>query len=130
ENYLIFVAPALICSAALSTATEECTYPVMVGFKWNPIFFGMNAAPIAGGQIMNGIVYSVVIRLFGQSLIYYAFMALFGAVPGPHGYLVIVVAMLTGMAIGTLLMAYAAHLEEDRGQFNYVMRFGVIPMTL
>ena len=24
---------------------EEFSYPVLMGFKWNPIFFGMNAGP-------------------------------------------------------------------------------------
>ncbi|GAA3738136.1 ABC transporter permease [Leifsonia bigeumensis] len=129
-SYLIFVAPALLCSAALTAATEEFSYPIMLGFKWNPTFFGMNAAPMQGGQIINGVTYSVIIRLVAQSIVYYLFMLLFGAIPGPLGWLVIVVGVMTGMALGTMLMAYATHLEEDKGQFNYIMRFGVIPMTL
>ena len=129
-SYLIFVAPALLCSAALTTATEEFSYPIMLGFKWNPTFFGMNAAPMQGGQIINGVTYAVIVRLFAQSIVYYLFMLLFGAIPGPWGWLMIVVGVLTGMALGAMLMAYATHLEEDKGQFNYIMRFGVIPLTL
>lgn len=129
-SYLVFVAPALLCNAAMTTAMEEFSYPIMLGFKWNPVFFGMNAAPLTGGQIINGITYAVIIRMLGQSIVYYAFMLLFGAVPSPVGWLTIPVAILTGMAVGTLIMSYATHLDEDRGQFNYVMRFGVIPMTL
>jgi lipooligosaccharide transport system permease protein len=129
-SYLVFVAPAMLCSAALTTATEEFSYPIMLGFKWNPTFFGMNSATISGGQIIDGISYSVIIRLVGQSIVYYLFMLLFSAIPGPWGWLVILVGVLTGMALGTVLMAYATHLEEDKGQFNYIMRFGVIPMTL
>ena len=41
----MFVAPALLASAALTVATEEFTYPIMLGFKWNPTFIGMNASP-------------------------------------------------------------------------------------
>lgn len=129
-SYLVFVAPALLCSAALTTATEEFSYPIMLGFKWNPTFFGMNAAPMQGGQIINGVTIAVIFRLVGQSIVYYLFMLLFGAIPGPLGWLVIVVGVLTGMALGTMLMAYATRLEEDKGQFNYIMRFGVIPLTL
>lgn len=129
-SYLIFVAPALLCSAALTTATEEFSYPIMLGFKWNPTFFAMNAAPMQGGQIIDGVAFSVIIRLTSQSIVYYLFMLLFGAVPGPFGWFMIVVGVLTGMALGTMLMAYATRLEEDKGQFNYIMRFGVIPMTL
>ncbi|MBB5633578.1 lipooligosaccharide transport system permease protein [Cryobacterium mesophilum] len=129
-SYLIFVAPALLCSAAMTTATEEFSYPIMLGFKWNPTFFGMNAAPLQGGQIINGVTYAVIVRLVAQSIVYYLFMLLFGAIPGPFGWLVIVVGVLTGMSLGALLMAYATHLKEDKGQFNYIMRFGVIPLTL
>lgn len=129
-SYLIFVAPALLCSAALTTATEEFSYPIMLGFKWNPTFFGMNAAPMQGGQIISGVTYAVIVRLVAQSIVYYLFMLLFGAIPGPFGWVMIIVGVLTGMALGTMLMAYATHLEEDKGQFNYIMRFGVIPMTL
>lgn len=129
-SYLIFVAPALLCSAALTIATEEFSYPIMLGFKWNPTFFAMNAAPMSGGQIINGVTISVIIRLVAQSAVYYAFMLVFGAVPGPFGWLTIGISVLTGMSLGALLMAYATHLKEDKGQFNYIMRFGVIPMTL
>ena len=33
-DYLVFVAPALLVTAAISVASEEMTYPVMAGFKW------------------------------------------------------------------------------------------------
>lgn len=128
--YLVFVAPALLCSAALTVATEEFTYPILLGFKWNPIFFAINSAPISGGQIINGVVYAVTIRLLGQGTIYYLFMMAFGAVPGGWGWVTILVATATGMAIGTLLMAYATSMKDDRGQIAYIMRFGIIPLTL
>lgn len=129
-SYLVFVAPALLCSAALTVATEEFTYPILLGFKWNPIFFAINSAPISGGQIINGIVYAVTIRLVGQSVIYYLFMMAFGAVPGQWGWATILVATATGMSIGTILMAYATSMKDDRGQIAYIMRFGIIPLTL
>lgn len=128
--YLVFVAPALLCSAALTTATEEFTYPILLGFKWNPIFFAINSAPISGGQIINGVFYAVTIRLVGQSTVYYLFMVAFGAVPGVWGWVTILTATVTGMAIGTILMAYTASMKEDRGQLAYIMRFGIIPLTL
>lgn len=129
-SYLTFVAPALLASAAVTVATEEFTYPVMLGFKWNPVFFGMNAAPISPRQIIDGIVLSVTVRMVVTTVIYYLFMVLFGAVPGPLGILTILTATLTGLGAGTLIMAYATSIQEDRGQFAMLMRFLVLPMTL
>ncbi|WP_167136917.1 ABC transporter permease [Diaminobutyricimonas sp. TR449] len=129
-GYLTFVAPALLASAAVTVATEEFTYPIMLGFKWNPVFFGMNAAPISAGQIIDGIVISVTVRMLAQTAIYYVFMLFFGAVPSPWGFLTIFIATLAGLGFGALIMAYTSTLEDDAGQLAMVMRFIVLPMTL
>ncbi|MBB5642226.1 lipooligosaccharide transport system permease protein [Cryobacterium roopkundense] len=129
-SYLVFVAPALLASAAIAVASEEFSYPIMLGFKWNPVFFGMNASSIQPGQIINGIVISVAVRMLVTCVIYYVFMLLFGAVPGPLGFLTVPVALLTGLAFGALFMAYTATLKDDTGQLAMVMRFIILPMTL
>ncbi|HAM26872.1 MAG TPA: ABC transporter [Microbacteriaceae bacterium] len=129
-SYLAFLAPALLASAAITVASEEFTYPIMLGFKWNPVFFGMNAAPIQPGQIINGIVISVAARMLVTCGLYYVFMLLFGAVPSPMGFLAVFAALLTGLGFGALLMGYTATLTEDTGQLAMVMRFVILPMTL
>ena len=45
-SYLVFVAPALLATATITVASEEFTYPVMLGFKWNRRSSGMNASPL------------------------------------------------------------------------------------
>lgn len=129
-SYLAFVAPALLCTAAVTVASEEFTYPVMLGFKWNPTFFGINASPIAPGQIIDGIVISVIARLLGTSVIYFAFTVLFGAIPSPWGWVSILIGTLGGLAFGTPIMAYVATLEQDTGQIAMLMRFVLLPMSL
>lgn len=129
-GYLVFVAPALLCTAAITVATEEFTYPIMLGFKWNPVFFGMNASPLRPGQIIDGIVISVLARMLLTCALYYVFIALFGAVPNPAGWVSVFVAVLTGAAFGAIVMGYTSTLTEDTGQLAMVMRFVVLPMTL
>jgi lipooligosaccharide transport system permease protein len=129
-GYLVYVAPALLCSAGLTTATIEFSYPVLLGYKWNPTFSGMHSGPISPGQIVDGLVISVVIRLLATMVVYFGFMLLFGAVPSPTGWIAILVATLTGMAFGTLLMAYASTIRDDTGQLAMVERLVVVPLTL
>ncbi|WP_158862616.1 ABC transporter permease [Leifsonia sp. AG29] len=129
-SYLTFVAPALLCTAAVTVASEEFTYPILLGFKWNPTFAGISSAPIAPGQIIDGIVISVVARLLGTSLVYYLFMLLFGAVPGPWGWVAVFIASLGGLAFGAPVMACVATIEQDTGQIAMLMRFVMLPMTL
>src|SRR5690606_29562260 len=54
--YLLFVAPALLMTAALNVAAEEFTYPVLAGFKWRRYFYGFSASPLSARQIANGVV--------------------------------------------------------------------------
>lgn len=129
-SYLAFVAPALLASAAVTVAVEEFSYPVMMGFKWNPIFFGMNAAPISPQQITNGLIISVVARMLPTVAVYFGFLLAFGAVPSVTGALAILIATLTGMSIGILVMAYTATITQDKGQLALMMRFIITPMFL
>jgi lipooligosaccharide transport system permease protein len=129
-SYLTFVAPALLATAAMTVASEEFTYPVLLGFKWNPTFLGMNASPISPGQIIDGIVISVIARLLGTCVVYFVFMLLFGAVPSPWGFVAIFVAVLTGLAFGAPVMTYVATIQQDTGQIAMLMRFVLLPLTL
>jgi len=129
-SYLAFVAPALLATAAVTVAAEESTYPFMMGFKWNPIFFAMNAAPISGNQIANGMILAFVLRIVPTTAIYFVVMVLFGAVPSALGVLGILTATLTGTAIGVVISAYTSRIEEDKGQMAMIMRFGITPMFL
>ena len=129
-GYLAFVAPALLATAAVTVAAEETTYPVLLGFKWNRTFLAMNATPISGNQIVNGLVISITARMLPTVSIYYAFMVAFGAVPSAWGVLSIFVATLTGLSVGLVVMAYVATITEDDSKIALLMRFIIAPMFL
>ena len=129
-GYLAFVAPALLASAAVTVAGEEATYPMMMGFKWNPIFYGMNAAPISGNQITNGMTIAILVRMLPTTILYFIVMVLFGAVPSLLGFVSVLSATLTGIAVALVIMSYTSRIEEDKGQMAMIMRFGILPMFL
>jgi lipooligosaccharide transport system permease protein len=129
-SYLVFVAPALLTASAFQTAAEEFIFPIRSGFKWNPVFVGMNAAPLSAGQIIDGQFIYTTLRIFVNSLIFYAFMLLFGAAPSGWGILAVLAGVLTALSFGGPLCAYIASLEKDASQESLVMRFVVVPLTL
>jgi len=130
-DYLVFVAPALLITAAVSVGTEELTYPVMSGFKWRRYFYGFNASPLSSGQIVNGCIAGAGARMLLAVAAYYLFLWLFGAVPNPEtGWIAIGVGLLAGLAFGLPLLAYAGSLRDDTGQFALVQRFIFTPMFL
>jgi ABC-type multidrug transport system permease subunit len=129
-SYLVFVAPALLASAAITVASEEFTYPVMLGYKWNPTFTGMSASPLRPTQIVDGVIISVAVRMAVNLVLFFALILVFGAAPSPVAFLMIAAGLLGGLAFGAMLMGYTSTLEEDTGQLAMVMRFVVLPMTL
>jgi len=129
-SYLAFVAPALLASAAVTVASEEFTYPVLSGFKWNPVFIGARSAPVSSAQIADGVIIAVILRMVVTCVIYFGVMVLFGAVPSPLGAVGIVTATLTGLAVGAVIMAYTSTVTEDKGQMAIIQRFIITPMFL
>lgn len=129
-SYLVFVAPALLVAAAFQTASEEFIFPIRLGFKWNPIFLGMNSAPLSPGQIIDGNVLYTSARITANSLVYFVLMVLFGAVPSGWGILSVLAALLTALSFGGPLCAYISSLERDASQETLVLRFVVMPLTL
>jgi lipooligosaccharide transport system permease protein len=129
-SYLAFIAPALLISAAVMTAANEFTFPVLDGFKWRRVYYGPHASPLTPEQIAAGQIIAVTVRFVLQSAIYFGVVALFGASPGAWGWVSIPVATLAGLSFGLPLMAYAATIKNDRGQFAMVMRFIVMPLFL
>jgi len=129
-SYLAFIAPALLVSAAVMTAANEFTFPIMDGFKWRRVYFGPHASPLAPQQIAAGQIMAVALRLLVQSALYFAAVAIFGAAPSGWGWAGILVATLAGLSFGLPLMAYAAWIKDDKGQFAMVMRFIVTPLFL
>ena len=129
--YVVFVAPALLATAAISVSTEEFTYTIMAGFKWRRVFWGMNASPVTPEQVVEGLVLAVAARMGFVSVAYTVAIAAFGALGSPVAVLTLpLVGMLAGMAFGLPLLAFAASLRDDNGQFAAVQRFVFTPMFL
>jgi len=130
-DYVWFVAPALLATAAVTVAMDEFTFVIMAGFKWRRIFWGMNASPVEPPQIAAGLVLSVVLRMLFTCTVYYLLILAFGAVGDPlTGALMPLVGVLGGLAFGLPLMAFSAGLTEDKGQLALVQRFVFTPLFL
>ncbi|WP_198318452.1 ABC transporter permease [Arthrobacter sp. YN] len=129
-SYLEFVAPALLVSAAVMTASGEFSYPIMDGFKWRRVFYGPHASPLIPEQIASGHIMASTLRFLLQSVVYFVVVALFGASPGPWGWVSALVATVAALSFGLPLMAYAASIKQDKGQFALVQRFIVMPLFL
>ncbi|WP_423183964.1 ABC transporter permease [Arthrobacter sp. NyZ413] len=129
-NYLTFIAPALLVSSAVMTASGDFSYPIMDGFKWRRVFYGPHASPLVPQQIAAGHIMASALKFLLQSAIYFGIVAMFGASPSPWGWVSALVATVAGLSFGLPLMAYASSITKDSGQFALVQRFIVVPLFL
>lgn len=129
-SYLVWLAPALLAVSAVQSAAFESTYPVLSGFKWQRVYHAMSAGPLTPAQVALGHLGWTVLKSAGSGAIYVAVIALFGGVASPGILLSLLAAVLTGAAVASLIMAFAATVESEGAAFNSIFRFVVIPMTL
>lgn len=128
--YLTFIAPALLITVSTQTISNEMTYPVMSGFKWQRFYWGAANTPLAPAQIACGHVLAALARLVFQALAVIALMALFGVPLQPSAALLVVIGPLAALAFGLPLQAYAATLTSEGQEFTFVQRFIIMPMFL
>ncbi|MDP9482655.1 MAG: ABC transporter permease [Chloroflexota bacterium] len=128
-SYAVFLAPGLLAGQAMQTAGFESTYPIMGSIIWDRTYHGMLATPITVPGIVFGQLAWLAFRLTLVATAFFGVMVAFGLVASPLGVLAVPVAVLTGLAFGAPIMAYAATQKNDQG-FSAVFRFGLTPMFL
>lgn len=128
-SYLQFVAPAILATQAMQTALSESTFPVFGSVKWNRIYIAAQATPLRPADIFRGHLLFNVIRITMNSAVYLIVMWAFGVVRSPWVILGLPAAVLLGLAFAAPAAAWAVTLEAET-PFNYVMRFGMVPLML
>ncbi len=129
-SYLTFLAPALLATAAIQGALDESVFPTLEGFKWNKLFFSMNATPLSGNHIAMGVFFNSLIRTVFTAVLYWFVMLAFGVLESPRAWLAIFTAVMAGAAFGALMQALAGLLENENMFFTIVERCIIMPLFL
>ncbi|MEI6763343.1 MAG: ABC transporter permease [Actinomycetes bacterium] len=129
-KYLTFLAPALLAATCIQGAVGEATHPVLEGFKWQKGFFAMNATPITGKQIANGVLLAAMARTAFGCVIYFSALYAFGAVHGLHAIWLIPETLLAATSFAVLMMGVCAAIKNDDLFLNMVQRFLIMPLFL
>ena len=128
--YLSYIAPALIAATALQVGVGDATYPILHGgFKYQRIYYGMNATPITAGR-SPGVLTWIGYKAAGSALIYLLIVACFGGLRSLAALLCVPVATLGAVALAMPIAAYSATIEDEGSSFNVIFRFLVMPMFL
>jgi lipooligosaccharide transport system permease protein len=130
-SYLSFLAPALIAATALQVAVGQSMYPILFsGFKFDRIYYAMNATPLTPRHIASGVLGWIATRTAFSAALYLAVVACFGGVRSFGALLCVPIATLGAMALAAPIAVYSATVETERGGFAAITRFLVMPMFL
>ncbi|CCH28739.1 ABC transporter permease [Actinosynnema sp. NPDC047251] len=128
-RYVVFLAPALIVTAATQSAMFESTYSVFSAFKWQKTYVGIVSTPITPAQVLHGQLLWIALKLAVGSGIFLLVAAVLGAVTSPAAVLAVPFAVLSGMAFAAPVVAFTATRDKPDA-FTGLYRFVLIPMTL
>lgn len=128
-SYVAFIGPGLLATAAMTTAVEEATYPVMGAIRWHRTYFAMLATPLTAGDVLVGHLLWMMTRVLMGASVFFVVLLGFGVVFSWQGIFVVPFAVLLGFAFAAPVTAFSAT-TDDNEKFAYLYRFGVIPMVL
>jgi lipooligosaccharide transport system permease protein len=126
-SYAAFIAPGLLAATAMMTASSETTFPIMARVYWMRTYDAMLASPLTVRDLVAGEVLWLSFRLAMVSVIFFLVMAAFQTVHSVEAVFAVPVAILSGLAFGTPVMAWAAKQRTDT-PFALLYRFVVMPL--
>jgi len=128
--YLTFVAPGLLVSAVVMSVGNEMMFPVMSGFKWQELYFVRAATAGSAGQVALAELVAVAIRAAAEATLFWLVLVVLGATSGGWSWLMIPIATLAGMALGSPIAAFSATRKDEGFEFAFLQRFVLTPMFL
>jgi lipooligosaccharide transport system permease protein len=111
-SYQLFVAPALLGSAAMNGAIAEGTFNFYFKLRYNKTFDAILATPLSAGDVAVGELAWALIRGGIYAIGFLLVMALLGLIASPWVLLTVPAALLIGFAFGGVAMAATSFMRS------------------
>lgn len=110
-SYAEFLAPGLVCVAAMNGASFEVTYNIFVRLNFEKQYDAMLTTPIQPDDVLAGEVLWAISRSAIYGGCFFIVVALFGLAPMPYALLVLPVVPLTGLLFASIGVAFSLHIR-------------------
>jgi lipooligosaccharide transport system permease protein len=127
-SYQLFVAPALLASAAMNGAVAEGTFNFFFKLRYNKTFEAILATPLSPGDVAVGELVWALIRGGIYAIAFLLVMALLGLIASPWVLLTVPAALLIGFAFGGVAMAATSFMRSWQ-DFDLI-QLVILPMFL
>jgi len=128
-SYAEFLAPGLVCVAAMNGASFEVTYNVYVRLHHEHIYDAMLTTPIQADDVLAGEILWALTRvsIYGGS--FFLTVVLFGLAPLPQALLALPVIPLTGLLFASLGLAFTLRIP-GMDLFSFYFTLFLTPLFL
>jgi lipooligosaccharide transport system permease protein len=127
-SYQLFVAPALLASAAMNGAIAEGTFNFFFKLRYNKTFDAILATPLSAGDVAVGELIWALIRGGIYAIGFLLVMTVLGLAASPWVLLTVPAALLIGFAFGAVAMAATSFMRTWQ-DFDLI-NLAILPMFL
>ncbi|MCA9509966.1 MAG: ABC transporter permease [Myxococcota bacterium] len=129
RSYAEFLAPGLVCVAAMNGASFEVTYNTFVRLEFEKTYDLMLTAPIEADDVLAGELLWAMTRVMLYGGIFYFVTIAFGLAPLPHSLAMLGVIPLTGLLFGALGFAFTLRIPTI-DLFSFYFTLFLTPLFL
>ncbi len=121
-TYVAFLAPGLVCVAAMNGASYEMTYNFFLRMHYEKSYDAMLTTPIEPDDVLTGEVLWAATRALIYGGTFFLVVVLFGLAPAPSAWLTLLVIPLAGLLFAAIGGAYSLAIETiDFFSFYYTL---------
>jgi lipooligosaccharide transport system permease protein len=128
-SYVAFLAPGLVCVAAMNGASFEVTYNIYVRLVFEKTYDAMLTTPIEPDDVLAGEVLWAMTRacIYGGS--FFVILALYGLAPLPSALWALPVIPLTGLLFAAIGMVFSLRIPNI-DMFSFYFTLFLTPLFL
>ena len=128
-GYLAFIAPGLVCVAAMNGASFEVTYNIYVRLVFEKTYDAMLTTPIEPDDVLVGEILWAVTRSCVYGGCFFVVLMLFGLTPLPSSLSVIFVIPMTGLLFAAIGMVFSLRIPNI-DMFSFYFTLFLTPLFL
>lgn len=127
EKYIEFIAPGIIASYAMFSASFECTYGSFVRMEYQKTHDAILATPLNADDVTAGEIFWGATRSFLTGTVILIIAAAFQLVHSPWALLIPLLSFLEGILFAAIAMLFTS-IVPSMYSFNYYFTLFVTPM--
>ena len=128
-SYLAFIAPGLVCVAAMNGASFEVTYNIYVRLVFEKTYDAMLTTPIEPDDVLVGEILWAVTRSCVYGGCFFVVLMLFGLTPLPSSLSVIFLIPMTGLLFAAIGMVFSLRIPNI-DMFSFYFTLFLTPLFL